>query len=108
MYRYNVLDILILYIYFYSFYNWDSHIALCNSSPNYQVIADNPEGLLFKYKRDRKILNVDPKVIITYLFLQNVLCFYLVKKKFKCLTPLWLGSFVCLFCILEVNDFFET
>ncbi|XP_027243461.1 cilia- and flagella-associated protein 299 isoform X2 [Cricetulus griseus] len=44
-----------------SFYNWDSHIALCNSSPNYQVIADHPEGLLFKYKRDRKILNVDPK-----------------------------------------------
>ncbi|XP_055450461.1 cilia- and flagella-associated protein 299 isoform X1 [Psammomys obesus] len=45
-----------------SFYNWDSHIAVCNSSPNYQVIADNPEGLLFKFKRDRKILNVDPKV----------------------------------------------
>ncbi|KAH0511739.1 hypothetical protein LTLLF_150385, partial [Microtus ochrogaster] len=44
-----------------SFYNWDSHIAVCNSSPNYQVMADNPEGLLFKYKRDRKILNVDPK-----------------------------------------------
>ncbi|XP_008565769.1 PREDICTED: uncharacterized protein C4orf22 homolog, partial [Galeopterus variegatus] len=44
-----------------SFYNWDSHVAVCNSSPNYQVIADNPEGLLFKYRRDRKILNVDPK-----------------------------------------------
>ncbi|XP_003790102.1 uncharacterized protein C4orf22 homolog [Otolemur garnettii] len=44
-----------------SFYNWDNHIALCNSTPNYQVISDNPEGLLFKYKRDRKILNVDPK-----------------------------------------------
>lgn len=47
---------------FYSFYNWDSHIAFWNSTPNYQVIDDNPEGLLFKYKRDRKILNVDPKV----------------------------------------------
>ncbi|KAG5207787.1 hypothetical protein JEQ12_017551 [Ovis aries] len=45
-----------------SFYNWDSHIAVWNSTPNYQVIADNPEGLLFKYKRDRKILNVDPKI----------------------------------------------
>ncbi|XP_070949660.1 cilia- and flagella-associated protein 299 isoform X3 [Macaca nemestrina] len=44
-----------------SFYNWDADIAVCNSSPNYQVIADNPEGLLFRYKRDRKILNVDPK-----------------------------------------------
>ncbi|XP_063102805.1 cilia- and flagella-associated protein 299 isoform X2 [Cavia porcellus] len=44
-----------------SFYNWDSQIAVCNSSPNYQVIDDNPHGLLFKYKKDRKILNVDPK-----------------------------------------------
>ncbi|XP_021116636.1 uncharacterized protein C4orf22 homolog isoform X2 [Heterocephalus glaber] len=44
-----------------SFYNWDSRVAVCNSSPNYQVIDDNPDGLLFKYKKDRKILNVDPK-----------------------------------------------
>lgn len=28
----------------------------------FQVIAENPSGLLFKNKRDRKILNVDPKV----------------------------------------------
>ncbi|XP_070118430.1 cilia- and flagella-associated protein 299 isoform X7 [Equus caballus] len=48
-----------------SFYNWDNHIAVCNSTPNYQVITDNPEGLLFKYKRDRKILNVDPKVKVS-------------------------------------------
>ena len=27
-----------------------------------QVIADNSTGLLFKNKRDRKIINVDPKV----------------------------------------------
>ena len=27
-----------------------------------QVIADNASGLLFKNKRDRKIINVDPKV----------------------------------------------
>ncbi|KAM5339226.1 cilia- and flagella-associated protein 299 isoform 2-T2 [Glossophaga mutica] len=44
-----------------SFYNWNSNTATCNSTPNYQVIADNPEGLVFKYKRDCKILNVDPK-----------------------------------------------
>merc|ERR1711912_224237 len=30
-------------------------------TPNYQVIAENATGLLFKNKRDRKILNVDPK-----------------------------------------------
>jgi hypothetical protein len=66
-------------VYFYSFYNWDSHIAVCNSSSNYQVISDNPEGLLFKYKRDRKILNVDPKVILiyTYVSFQNLLYFYI-------------------------------
>ncbi|XP_036906931.1 cilia- and flagella-associated protein 299 isoform X1 [Sturnira hondurensis] len=44
-----------------SFYNWNSNTAICNSTPNYQVIADNPEGLVFKYKRDSKILKVDPK-----------------------------------------------
>eukprot|EP00073_Rattus_norvegicus_P040069 XP_008768300.2 PREDICTED: uncharacterized protein C4orf22 homolog isoform X1 [Rattus norvegicus] len=44
-----------------SFYNWDSHIAVCNFKSKLQVIADNREAYLFKYKRDRKILNVDPK-----------------------------------------------
>jgi hypothetical protein len=29
-----------------------------------QVIADNTTGLLFKNKRDRKVINVDPKVRI--------------------------------------------
>jgi len=33
-----------------------------NATPNYQVTAENAAGLLFKNKRDRKILNVDPKV----------------------------------------------
>ena len=28
-----------------------------------QVISDNCSGLLFKNKRDRKIINVDPKVM---------------------------------------------
>ena len=36
----------------------------------FQVIAENSSGLLFKNKRDRKILNVDPKVIVQIL--QNV------------------------------------
>ncbi|XP_058523148.1 cilia- and flagella-associated protein 299 isoform X2 [Ochotona princeps] len=74
-----------------SFYNWDSHIAVCNSSPNYQVIADNPDGLLFKYKRDRKILNVDPKVqpgdnstrisIQTDLYMQAVIFDHISRRK---------------------------
>ncbi|XP_071371341.1 cilia- and flagella-associated protein 299 [Centroberyx affinis] len=40
--------------------NWKTQMSTSNSSPNYQVIYDNPTGLLFKNKRDRKILNVDP------------------------------------------------
>ncbi|XP_004383166.1 cilia- and flagella-associated protein 299 isoform X2 [Trichechus manatus latirostris] len=74
-----------------SFYNWDSHIAVWNSSPNYQVIADNPEGLLFKYKRDRKILNVDPKTppgdnstrmsIQTDLYMQVVIFDHISRRK---------------------------
>ncbi|XP_032738094.1 cilia- and flagella-associated protein 299 [Lontra canadensis] len=74
-----------------SYYNWDSHIAVWNSTPNYQVIADNPEGLLFKYKRDRKILNVDPKSspgdnstrtpIQTELYIQVVLFDHISRRK---------------------------
>ncbi|XP_046872747.1 cilia- and flagella-associated protein 299 [Hypomesus transpacificus] len=45
-----------------SFYNWDTQVSTSNPSANYQVIAENSSGLLFKNKRDRKILNVDPKV----------------------------------------------
>jgi hypothetical protein len=33
-----------------------------NNTPNYQVIAESMKGILFKNKRDRKILNVDPQV----------------------------------------------
>ncbi|XP_070118427.1 cilia- and flagella-associated protein 299 isoform X1 [Equus caballus] len=73
------------------FYNWDNHIAVCNSTPNYQVITDNPEGLLFKYKRDRKILNVDPKAqpgdnstrtpIQTQLYIQAVIFDHISRRK---------------------------
>ena len=44
-----------------SFYNWETQKSTSNATPNYQVIADNASGLLFKNKRDRKIVNVDPK-----------------------------------------------
>eukprot|EP01137_Pigoraptor_chileana_P006288 Opistho-2@50461 len=44
-----------------SFYNWETHTCTSNSTPNFQVITDNETGLLFKNKRDRKIINVDPK-----------------------------------------------
>ena len=45
-----------------SFYNWETQTCTSNHTPNFQVITDNESGLLFKNKRDRKIINVDPKV----------------------------------------------
>ncbi|PIK37798.1 hypothetical protein BSL78_25365 [Apostichopus japonicus] len=44
-----------------SFFNWETQTSTSNPTPNYQVIAENATGLLFKNKRDRKILTVDPK-----------------------------------------------
>ncbi|EUB64403.1 hypothetical protein EGR_00947 [Echinococcus granulosus] len=45
-----------------SFYNWESQHVSSTSTPNYIVIADNPSGLLFKNKRDRKLIIIDPWV----------------------------------------------
>ncbi len=45
-----------------SYFNWETLLATVNSSPYYQVISDNPQGLLFKNKRDRKTINVNPEV----------------------------------------------
>ena len=44
-----------------SFYNWETQTSTSNPTANFQVIADNEAGLLFKNKRDRKIINVDPQ-----------------------------------------------
>mmetsp|Transcript_15759 Transcript_15759/g.46582 ORF Transcript_15759/g.46582 Transcript_15759/m.46582 type:complete len:239 (-) Transcript_15759:358-1074(-) len=43
-----------------SFYNWETQMSTSNPTPNFQVIADDECGLLFKNKRDRKVINVDP------------------------------------------------
>ncbi|XP_036384010.1 cilia- and flagella-associated protein 299 [Megalops cyprinoides] len=45
-----------------SFYNWETELCTSNDTANYQVIAENPSGMVFKNKIDRKILSVDPKV----------------------------------------------
>ena len=44
-----------------SYYNWETQTSTSTPTPNFQVIADNEAGLLFKNKRDRKVINVDPK-----------------------------------------------
>ncbi|XP_026532235.1 cilia- and flagella-associated protein 299 [Notechis scutatus] len=74
-----------------SFYNWDRNLCCLNSSPNYQVIAENACGLLFKNKSDRKIINVDPKAfpgdnttripIKTDLYLQVVIYDHVLRRK---------------------------
>eukprot|EP01084_Bolivina_argentea_P103313 185073_1 len=45
-----------------SYYNWETQTANSNPTQNFQVIADNQYGLLFKNKRDRKVINVDPNI----------------------------------------------
>ncbi|KAK1174302.1 hypothetical protein AOXY_G1778 [Acipenser oxyrinchus oxyrinchus] len=75
-----------------SFYNWETQVSTSNPSPNYQVIAENSSGLLFKNKRDRKILNVDPKAspgdnstrtppIQTSLYIQAVIYDHITRRK---------------------------
>jgi hypothetical protein len=44
-----------------SFFNWETQLSTSNSTPYYQVIADSTQGLLFKNKRDRKMINVNPE-----------------------------------------------
>ena len=43
-----------------SFYNWETQTSTSSPTPNFQVIADSEVGLLFKNKRDRKLVNVYP------------------------------------------------
>lgn len=74
-----------------SYYNWETHTSTSNSTPNFQVIADNETGLLFKNKRDRKVINVDPKAnpgdnstrteIQTDEYLQVVIYDHMTRRK---------------------------
>ena len=44
-----------------SFFNWTTKVPLANDSPNFKTDASNgSQGLLFRNKRDRKVINVDP------------------------------------------------
>ncbi|KAL0489266.1 hypothetical protein AKO1_013789 [Acrasis kona] len=44
-----------------SYYNWKTQTLFYNNSNTFQVIADSERGLLFKHRRDRKTIDVDPK-----------------------------------------------
>jgi hypothetical protein len=75
-----------------SFYNWDSLTTTSNGTPNFQVICDQgAAGILFKSKRDRKIISVAPEsdpgdtshrvVIKTPEFLQVVLWDHVTRRR---------------------------
>jgi hypothetical protein len=43
-----------------SYYNWETQNCSLLESPNFRVDANSEAGLLFRNKRDRKVINVDP------------------------------------------------
>lgn len=43
-----------------SYFDWSGNKGYINESPNFRVQADGKEGLLFRNKRDRKMINVNP------------------------------------------------
>ena len=43
-----------------SYYSWEGQQILYNDSPNFKVDASSDQGLLFRNRRDRKVINVDP------------------------------------------------
>lgn len=46
-----------------SYYNWKTGVCASNDSPNFKVDASSGEsGLLFRNKRDRKVINVNPYI----------------------------------------------
>jgi len=74
-----------------SFYNWETQTSTSNATPNFQVIAENEAGLFFKNKRDRKVINVDPKArpgdnsrrieLHTHEYIQVVLYDHVTRRK---------------------------
>ncbi|CAD7959874.1 unnamed protein product [Amoebophrya sp. A25] len=75
-----------------SFLNWDTQFTSSNESPNFHIIPDYEQGLIFKNKRDRKIICVDPRVkdpgdnskrheIKTAEYIQVVIFDHMTRKK---------------------------
>jgi len=45
-----------------SYHNWETGRTTCLSSGNWGVVAEGEAGMIFKNKRDRKVMKVDPEV----------------------------------------------
>ncbi|XP_065123097.2 cilia- and flagella-associated protein 299 [Paramisgurnus dabryanus] len=52
-----------------SYYNWVGE-PKCNDSLNYEVLTENINGMLFRNKKDRKILDVDPEASPGHSYVQ--------------------------------------
>ncbi|KAL0232150.1 hypothetical protein PCE1_003146 [Barthelona sp. PCE] len=74
-----------------SYYNWESGQLSSNSSSNFEVITDPEEGLIFKNKRDRKVIVTNPTMspgsftdsyeIVTHEYEQVVIYEHSTKRK---------------------------
>jgi len=74
-----------------SYYNWDTQQSTGQESPNFQIMPDHEQGLLFKNKRDRKLINVDPRSepgdnskrfdVKTHEYIQVVIFDHMTRKK---------------------------
>ena len=53
-------------------WNWESLVVSSNDSPYLQVMASSEKGVVFKNKRDRKLIVPDPNVLPLLLFLLSV------------------------------------
>ena len=47
-----------------SYYSWEGQSIHYNDSPNFKVDANSEAGLLFRNRRDRKVINVDPYAVL--------------------------------------------
>lgn len=73
------------------YFSCGSLSSTSNPTPNFQVKADGEAGLLFKNKRDRKVINVDPNadcgdnstrhVIRTKEYIQVVIYDHMTRRR---------------------------
>jgi hypothetical protein len=40
-----------------SYFDWDSGQCVVNDSASFQVLTDQPDGMVFRYKKDRKLVH---------------------------------------------------
>lgn len=44
-----------------AYFNWKTQHARCNNTTNWHVISESVHGLVFKSRRDRKVVSVEPR-----------------------------------------------